>query len=132
MLHDFSSRYGLIIGIVGLVCGLLYTFLYKDRYKTLVNDIYIPGNDELRKQRDEAYEENKELDKQNAALQAALDEKEASSRQIQKLVSKLPDFTNLTQQLAEISRQGNANHTQVMKQLVDLTKLIAGGKNGKQ
>lgn len=117
-MNDFAARYGLLIGITGLVCGLLYTFLYKDRYKTLVNDIYIPGNDELRKQLEDEKHHNIELDKENAKLQAALDEKEATARQLQNLIRKLPNFTTLTEQLTELSRQTNKNHTEVMKALL--------------
>lgn len=117
-MSEFSTKYGLIIGVVGLVCGLLYTFLYKDRYKTLVNDIYIPGNDELRKQLEDEKKTNTELDKENAKLQAALDEKEATARQIQNLIRKLPDFSSLTEQLTQLSTQTNKNHTEVMKAIV--------------
>lgn len=124
-MDDFISNYGIYIGLSGMGLALAYTFVYRDRYKTLVNDIYIPGNDELRKQLADEKELNKRLEKDNSGLQASLDEKEASSREIQKLVSKLPDFSNLTSQLTELSRQSNENHKKIMIAL-------AGKIDGKQ
>lgn len=118
-MNDFINHYGIVIGLTGMVLALAYTFVYRDRYKTLVNDIYIPGNDELRKQLLDRDREIKELEKDNAALQASLDEKEASSRQLQKLVSKLPDFSDLTGRLTELSRQTNQNHKEMMLALTE-------------
>lgn len=119
MFNEFITNYGIFVGVIGMVLALGYTFLYRDRYKTLINDIYIPGNDELRKQLADRDKEIKDLEKDNAALQAQVDEKEASSRQIQKLVSKLPDFSSLTDKLTDLSKQTNENHKQVMLALTE-------------
>lgn len=122
MLRDFLTDYGIYIGIALLVVGVVYTFTYKDQYKSLVQDVYVPGNDELRKQVAERNDEIRELEKDNAALQAALDEKEAASRQIQNLIRKLPNFSSLTEGLTKLSTQTNKNHTEVMQAIIGKIK----------
>lgn len=116
MLNDFIDKYGVFVGLIGMVLALAYTFAYRDRYKTLVNDIYIPGNDELRKQILDRDREIATLEKDNAVLQTALDEKEAASRQIQKLI---PNLTLLTKGITELSSQTNQNHKEIMLALTD-------------
>lgn len=116
--NDFTSHYGFLIGFVGMVAALVYTFVYRDRYKTLVNDIYVPGNNELRQQLADEKKYNAELEKEVARLTASNDEKETASRQIQNLIRKLPDFSALTDKLTELSQKQTDNHAQVMKSLV--------------
>lgn len=107
---------------VALLSGI-FAYVNRDRYKTLINDIYVPGNKELREQLATERQTTTTLSAQNSTLQAQLTEKESHITDLKELNSKQPDFTKLTTLMSN-------NHKEVILNLTNLAKTL-GIKNGK-
>ena len=107
---------------VALLSGV-FAYVNRDRYKTLINDIYIPGNKELRSQLATERQATADLATAKAALTAQLKEKESHIADLKELNSKQPDFTKLTSLISN-------NHKEIVLKLTELAKDL-GTTNGK-
>lgn len=98
-------------GFILAGCFAVFSFLNRQRYKTLITDIYQPGNDELRSQLKTEREKNIDIEKDNARLAAENNILDRQNR-------RLPEFADLTKLMSN-------NHRQVMTELTGLAdKLI--------
>lgn len=109
--------------VINLVLGI-FAFVNRDRYKTLINDIYIPGNSELRSQLTTARDEIKELETRAARLTAQVTEKDNTIGILQEANSKQPDFTSLIRASTKLGETVSNNHKEIMKTMAGLTKTI--------
>ncbi len=114
---DGLNQYGLAFGVTIAILSAVFSFFNRERYKTLIKDIYQPGNDELRSQLASARQENTELDKERVASEARYTEQQKRVKDLEQLNSRLPDFTSLSKTMTN-------NHTEVITLLTSLTKVI--------
>lgn len=123
-------------GIVGLAVGVLsavFAYINRDRYKTLINDIYKPGNQELREQLASARAENVVLLSEKTALEAQRKETEDHIKDLKDLNSRLPDYAALTTATNKVITTMSDNHTATMGALTTLaTKIEARSKRPKK
>jgi hypothetical protein len=116
---DALNKFGLIFGVAIAVLSAVFSYVYKERYKTLVTDIYQPGNDELRSQLGNARTEITELEKEIDIHKTRAEERERLLTEYKEQNQRLPDFAKLTSLISN-------NHTEVIKELATLGKVIAG------
>lgn len=117
---DIFNYLGYGVGALSAV----FAYVNRDRYKTLISDIYIPGNTELRQQVADCRAEISELEKKNAHLAASTAEKEGTIKVLEKANSRLPDFGSLAKELTLLSGAINNNHTETMKRMTDLASTM--------
>lgn len=114
-------------GYIGLAVGVvssIFAYFNRDRYRTLINDIYKPGNQELREQLATARTENADLTSQKTALQAQVNEKEKRIKDLKELNARLPDYKALKESTDKVTTTLSDNHAQTMSFLADLAKKI--------
>jgi hypothetical protein len=121
---DAINNYGLIFGVVVAVLSAGFSFFNRERYKTLIKDIYQPGNDELRSQLGTARSENQELEKSCAEVTAKYDEQSKYVKKLEELNLRPTAFTELTKVISN-------NHKEMMGKLTDLATTIVEKKRGK-
>lgn len=97
-----------VSGYIVAVLAAIFSFLNRQRYKTLITDIYQPGNDELRAQLASEREKSSQLEKDNARLAA-------ENKILDRQNLRLPDFANLTKLISN-------NHTEVIRVITDALK----------
>ena len=110
---DALNTYGLVFGICLAVLSAAFSFFNRERYKTLIRDIYQPGNDELRNQLATTRTEKQEAERSATEWRTKSEEKDILIAELKKLNAKQADFTSLT---AIISN----NHKEVVSKLTDL------------
>lgn len=111
-LNTITAATGIVVG----ACGVIYTFLNKDRYKTQVNDIWKPGNDELRAQIAAIREENRILVADNSNMDSKIQNDKILITKLEELNSKQPDFTSLLTVMSN-------NHKEVMLKVSEVLKI---------
>lgn len=116
-MNGFVNTFGFFAGAGAALLLAVFAFFNRDRYKTLINDIYIPGNNELREQLATAREEIKETTSENAALTATNVEKDNTIKILREANSKQPDFTKLLTTVSD-------NHKEIMNQVSKSTESI--------
>ena len=119
---DVLNNLGIIGGSVVAVISSAFAYVNRDRYKTLIRDIYEPGNKELREQIATARTDIAELTQKNAILQTTIKEKESYTKHLEELNSRLPDLTKLTTDITALASQMSSNHREIMKQLTTKIK----------
>lgn len=120
------------VGYVGYAVGVLsaiFAYLNRDRYKTLVNDIYEPGNSELRKQVDSLRSEVREYAAKNTALEVHNEEKDRRINDLKELNTRLPDFETLTNKTNEVMLKMSNNHKEIVGMLTKLGGSILASKD---
>lgn len=121
---DVTNTYGLVVGGVLTVLSAAFTFFNRERYKTLVT-IYQQGNDELRNQLATAREEITEREKDFAEAEAKYREQSKYVDKLERLNLRLPDYAHIAELISN-------NHTEVMKGVTDITKMIVGQVHDKR
>jgi hypothetical protein len=109
-----------LLGYIGYgvaVISGLSAYVNRDRYKTLIEDIYKPGNQELREQLATAREECTSIKSENAALKATAKEKDRYIKHLEELNLRLPDFAELLKQGTSLASQVSTNHKEIMLKL---------------
>jgi maltodextrin utilization protein YvdJ len=114
---DALNSYGLIFGITIGVLSAAFSFFNRQRYKTLITDIYQPGNDELRSQLTNARQEKSDCEQAVTEWKTKYDEQSKYVEKLEGLNLRLPDIANLTKQISN-------NHTEMIVKLTDLTEKI--------
>lgn len=116
-MSDVLNTYGLAVGVtIGVLSGA-FSFFNRQRYKTLITEVYQPGNDELRKQLATEKEERAECEKKITEFQSKYEEQLRTLKILQKLNDKQADFTNLTRLISN-------NHKEVILKLTEITKMV--------
>lgn len=114
-----------ILGYVGYIVAILsaiFAYLYRGRYKTLITDIYEPGNKELREQLATARTEITVLCTKSATLEATNKEKNDRIEDLKEYNSKQPDFSKIIAQGNTLAKQMSDNHLEVMKKLAEIIR----------
>lgn len=107
---DALNSYGVAFGVITSLLAAGFTFFNRQKYKTLITDIYQPGNDELRAQL--ATERQAKLDCEKAAAESKVkyDEQSKYVTKLESLNKRLPDFASLAEVISN-------NHKEVMQAL---------------
>lgn len=106
-----------IFGVTSIILSAGFSFFNRQRYKTLITDIYQPGNDELREQLKSAREDKAACEAESKVWKAKHEEQQKLVKSLEKFNSKQPDFAKLTALISD-------NHTEVVNKLIDLNKTI--------
>ena len=120
VLPDYLGYVGYGVGIISSV----FAYINRDRYKTLINDIYKPGNQELREQLATARTEITDLTSEKTTLQAQVTEKDSRIKDLKELNAQLPNYGALTEATNKVITTLSNNHKQTMNRLSDLAKKI--------
>ena len=119
---DALNTYGLVAGLVIAVLSAGASFFNRQRYKTLITDIYQPGNDELRSQLATVRQEKEDCDKAGTEWRTKYEEQEKYIGKLEALNQRLPDFASLTEVINNNHTQVMNNHTELMTVLTNATK----------
>lgn len=122
---DALSSYLGYIGYAVAVISAVFAYINRDRYKTLINDIYKPGNQELREQLATARQEIVLITQEKTTSQAQNEEKDRRIKDLKELNSQLPDYTALTEATNRVITTLSDNHKKTMGALTDLAKRMA-------
>jgi hypothetical protein len=114
VLNAYGLAFGLTIGIL----AALFSFFNRQRYKTLITEVYQPGNDELRKQLATEKELRIDCEKSSLEWQAKYKEQALVIKRLERLNDKQADFAGLTKLISN-------NHTEMMSGITDLAKDLA-------
>lgn len=114
---DGLSGFGWVGGIIVAVLSAAFSYTYRQRYKTLVTDIYQPGNDELRQQLKSTREEKSACQAEVAEWKAKYGEQEKLIATLKNINSKQADFAGLTKLISN-------NHKVIMQELASITKEV--------
>lgn len=123
-MNGVLNSFGLAGGVAIALLSSVFAYINKDRYKTLINDIYLPGNQELREQLGTAREEIKELTADNAQAKAQVVEKDKFIKELKDINSKLPDYTALAGAQNKVLETMSNNHTEVMSKMTEVIKMV--------
>lgn len=104
------NSYGLIFGVITSILAAGFTFFNRQKYKTLITDIYQPGNDELRAQLATERQSKLDCEKSIAEIQAKYAEQSKYVTKLESLNKRLPDFASLGEVISN-------NHKEVMQAL---------------
>lgn len=107
-------------GYAVAVVSAVFAYVNKDRYKTLINDIYEPGNKELREQLSTARQEIVEVRADNASKDTASQKDADRIEYLEKLNNRLPSLAKLTAAQNNVIEVLSNNHTEVMGRLADI------------
>jgi len=104
---DALSNYGLAFGLIIGALSAAFTFFNRQKYKTLITDIYQPGNDELRAQLATERQAKLDCEKAITEIKAKYDEQSKYVSKLENLNKRLPDFNDLSSVISN-------NHKEVM------------------
>lgn len=124
-MNDLPNTFGYIGYAIAVIAGV-FSYINRDRYKTLINDIYKPGNQELREQLATARSEITDLASQNSTLKAQNTEKDNRVKDLKELNSQLPNYGALTKATNQVITTLSDNHKEIMSHITDLAKKIVG------
>lgn len=113
---DALSIIALASGVTIGVLSSIATFFNKQRFEAQIT-LLQAGNDELRKQNEDLRIERTDMEKSNLAAQVRYDEQRKLVEEYKRQNLRLPDFTQL-------SKQTNQNHTEVVKKLTEIAKIL--------
>lgn len=125
-MNGLVNTFGLGFGLTITVLSGIFAYTNRDRYRTLIKDIYEPGNQELRQQIITERQRSQDLTTANAQLLAQVKEKDSRITDLKELNSNLPNYTALNEKTNEVMSLMSNNHTIVMKGITDLAKSITG------
>lgn len=121
---DTIANYLGYTGYAVAVISAIFAYINRDRYKTLIRDIYEPGNKELREQINSERTKVADLNSENSTIKAQLTEKENRIKDLKELNARLPDYAALSEKSNQVITVISNNHKEVMKQITNLAKEI--------
>lgn len=121
IINGLPDSLGYIGYAIAVIAGV-FSYINRDRYKTLINDIYKPGNQELREQLATARQEITDLSSQKTTLQAQVTEKDNRIKDLKELNAQLPNYGALTQATSKVITTLSDNHREILSRLTELAK----------